>query len=42
MRFHLIGDLGVIGVLAAANVVLILRFDWLLALVQDAGRVFSG
>jgi NADH-quinone oxidoreductase subunit N len=30
------------AVLAAANVVLILRFDWLLALVQSAGRVFTG
>ena len=42
MRFRLVGDLGVVGVLAVANVVLILRFDWLLALVQSAGRVFAG
>ena len=42
MRFRLVGDLGVVGVLAVANVVLILRFDWLLALVQSAGRVFTG
>jgi NADH-quinone oxidoreductase subunit N len=42
MHFRLIGDLGAVGVLAVANVVLILRFDWLLALVQSAGRVFAG
>jgi NADH-quinone oxidoreductase subunit N len=42
MRFRLVGDLGVVGVLAAVNVVLILRFDWLLSLVQSAGRVFTG
>jgi NADH-quinone oxidoreductase subunit N len=42
MRLRLIGDLGVVGVLAAANLVLILRFEWLLALVQSAGRVFTG
>jgi NADH-quinone oxidoreductase subunit N len=42
MRFRLIGDLGVVGVLAVANVVLILRFEWLLALVESAGRVFTG
>ena len=41
-HFRLVGDLGVVGVLALANVVLILRFDWLLALVQSAGRVFTG
>ena len=42
MKFRLVGDLGVVGVLAAVNVVLILRFDWLLSLVQSAGRVFTG
>jgi NADH:ubiquinone oxidoreductase subunit 2 (subunit N) len=42
MHFRLLGDLGVVGVLAVANLVLILRFDWLLDLVQTAGRVFMG
>jgi NADH:ubiquinone oxidoreductase subunit 2 (subunit N) len=42
MRFRLVGDLGFVGVLAVANLVLILRFDWLLDLVQSAGRVFMG
>jgi len=42
MHFRLVGDLGVVGVLAVANLVLILRFDWLLDLVQTAGRVFMG
>jgi NADH-quinone oxidoreductase subunit N len=42
MRFRLVGDLGAVGVLAVANLVLILRFDWLLDLVQSAGRVFTG
>jgi NADH-quinone oxidoreductase subunit N len=42
MHFRLVGDLGFVGVLAVANLVLILRFDWLLDLVQTAGRVFMG
>ena len=35
-------DLGAIGLLAAANVLLILNFDWLLRWAGAAGRVFAG
>jgi NADH-quinone oxidoreductase subunit N len=42
MHFRLLGDLGGVGILAIANVVLILRFDWLLDWVGAAGRVFAG
>ena len=37
-----LGDLGALGVLSAANLFLILRFDWLLAAVERAGRLFAG
>jgi NADH-quinone oxidoreductase subunit N len=40
LRLRPLGDLGAVGVLALANVVLILRFDWLLAWVETAGRIF--
>ena len=40
--FRPLGDLGAIGLLSAANLLLILRFDWLLAAVERAGRVFTG
>jgi NADH-quinone oxidoreductase subunit N len=42
LRVQPLRDLGAIGVLSAANLLLILRFDWLLAWVQAAGRVFTG
>jgi NADH-quinone oxidoreductase subunit N len=42
IAFRPLGDLGGVGLLAAANLLLILRFDWLLAAVERAGRVFSG
>jgi NADH-quinone oxidoreductase subunit N len=40
--FRPLADLGAIGLLSAANLLLILRFDWLLAAVEHAGRVFTG
>jgi NADH-quinone oxidoreductase subunit N len=42
IAFRPLGDLGGVGLLAAANLFLILRFDWLLAAVERAGRVFTG
>jgi NADH:ubiquinone oxidoreductase subunit 2 (subunit N) len=42
MTFRPLGDLGAVALLSAANVFLILRFDWLLAAVERAGRVFGG
>jgi len=42
MTFRPLRDLGALALLSAANVFLILRFDWLLAAVERAGRVFAG
>jgi len=42
LTFRPIRDLGAIGILAAANLVLILRFDWLLSAAQSAGRLYPG
>jgi NADH-quinone oxidoreductase subunit N len=42
MTFRPLGDLAAVVLLAAANVFLILRFDWLLAAVERAGKVFAG
>ena len=42
LAFRPLGDLAALAVLSAANVFLILRFDWLLAVVERAGRVYSG
>ena len=42
LDFHLLRDLGAVGLLSAANLLLILRFDWLLEGVAVAGRVFTG
>jgi hypothetical protein len=35
-------DLGAIGLLSAATLLLGIRFNWLLERVQQAGRVFTG
>ena len=42
MTFRPLADLGGLALLSAANVFLILRFDWLLDAVERAGRVFAG
>jgi NADH-quinone oxidoreductase subunit N len=42
MSFRPLGDLGAVALLSAANIFLILRFDWLLAAVERASRVFAG
>jgi NADH-quinone oxidoreductase subunit N len=42
VTFRPLADLGAVGLLSAANLFLILRFDWLLAAVSRAGRVFGG
>jgi len=42
MTFRPIGDLGAVGLLSAANLFLIFRFEWLLSAVERAGRIFAG
>jgi NADH-quinone oxidoreductase subunit N len=42
LAFRPLGDLGAVAILSAVNLLLILRFDWLLAAVERAGRVFAG
>ncbi|HJQ84876.1 MAG TPA: NADH-quinone oxidoreductase subunit N [Candidatus Binatia bacterium] len=42
LTFRPVGDLVALVILSAANLLLILRFEWLLAAVQRAGQVFSG
>src|SRR5262245_10361184 len=42
MTFRPLADLGGVGILAAANVLLILNFGWLLAGVEGIGRTFAG
>ena len=42
ITFRPLADLAGVGILAAANVFLILNFGWLLAGVEGIGRSFAG